>query len=79
MDTTYFFVDDIEFPDMSRAGAVPGDRVFGFAGYLIDSVGLDAVMGTLADAKAAEGLGVADPVKHSVDHRVGKVFHRHYG
>jgi hypothetical protein len=77
--TTYFFVDDIQFPSIVAGGAIPTDKVFGFAGYVIEADGLDRLMAALSKAKSDEGLRQVDPVKHSVDQRTGKVYLRNYG
>ncbi len=76
---TYVFVDDVQFPDLSQPGSLPTDKVFGFAGYVIDADGLAALLSALAAEKARIGLGEADPVKHSQDPRMGRVYRRHYG
>lgn len=72
-------MDDIRFPRLTGGGAVPADEVFGFAACVLTAGALESVMGNLADAKVALGLGEADPVKHSVDDRVSRIFARHYG
>jgi len=76
---TYVFVDDIQFPDLSQPGSLTADKVFGFAGYVIGASGLAALLSALAAEKARIGLGEADPVQHSQDARMGKVYRRYHG
>ncbi len=77
--TIFFFVDDIQFPDMGTTGMLPTDKVFGYAGYAINGTGLERLLKTLENTKVAVGLGAADPVKHSVDQPAGRVYVNHYG
>lgn len=61
-------------PPLAAKGTVPAGAFFGVAGCVVSSSGMKGVVRAMHKAKASAGLQPDDPVKHSMDNEIGRIY-----
>jgi hypothetical protein len=64
---------------LAAKGTVPAGAFFGVAGCVVSSSGLKGVVRAMHKAKASAGLQPDDPVKHSMDNEIRRIYLDLYG
>ena len=66
-------------PPLAAKGTVPAGAFFGVAGCVVSSSGMKGVVSAMHKAKASAGLQPDDPVKHSMDNEIRRIYLDLYG
>ena len=66
-------------PPLAAKGTVPAGAFFGVAGCVVSSSGMKGVVRAMHKAKATAGLQPDDPVKHSMDNEIRRIYLDLYG
>jgi hypothetical protein len=78
-ETLFCFLDDIDYNKLAFRGKLPVGSIFGIAGFVVTASNLKTVIKEMHKAKRMVGLGPDDPIKHSMDSEIRRVYHDLYG